>query len=108
MGAVVLDVLRQRAFSECRPLPVVFTGGERETFSVDRWHVPKRDLMQGLAVLLEGGGLQVEPRLLEGEALRREVRWEISDSGRDLFGGEKEHDDLVMAVALGVWWGRRR
>jgi len=36
------------------------------------------------------------------------VRWEISDSGRDLFGGEKEHDDLVMAVALGVWWGRRR
>ena len=66
--------------------------------------------MQGLAVLLEGSGLQVEPRLPEGEALRRElrqVRWEISDSGRDLFGGEKEHDDLVMAVALGVWWGRR-
>jgi len=40
--------------------------------------------MQGLAVLLEMGGLQVEPRLPEGEALRRElrpVRWEISASG---------------------------
>src|SRR5271165_7601889 len=68
------------------------------------------DLMQGLAVLLEMGGLQVEPRLPEGEALRRElrqVRWEISASGRDLFGGEKEHDDLAMAVAMGFWWGRR-
>jgi hypothetical protein len=110
VGAAVLDMLRQQSFSECRLVPVVFTGGERDTFSVDRWHVPKRDLMQGLAVLLEGSGLQVEPRLPEGEALRRElrqVRWEISDSGRDLFGGEKEHDDLVMAVALGVWWGRR-
>jgi hypothetical protein len=111
VGAAVLDMLRQQAFSECRLVPVVFTGGGRETFSVDRWHVPKRDLMQGLAVLLEGSGLQVEPRLPEGEALRRElrqVRLQISDGGRDLFGGEKEHDDLVMAVALGVWWGRRR
>jgi hypothetical protein len=43
--------------------------GERESFSVDRWHVPKRDLMQGLAVLFEGSGPQVEPRLPEGETL---------------------------------------
>ncbi len=110
VGAAVLDILRQRAFSECRLIPVVFTSGEQETFNFDRWHVPKRDLMQGLAVLLEMGGLQVEPRLPEGDALRRElrqVRWEISASGRDLFGGEKEHDDLAMAVAMGVWWGRR-
>jgi len=25
----VLDILRQRAFSECRLIPVVFIGGER-------------------------------------------------------------------------------
>ena len=105
-----MDMLRRRGFSECRVVPVVFTGGEREAFSVDRWHVPKRDLMQGLAVLLEMGGLQVEPRLAEAAALRRElqnVRWGVSGSGADLFASGAVHDDLVMAVALGVWWGRR-
>jgi len=29
VGAAVLDILRQRAFSECRLIPVVFIGGER-------------------------------------------------------------------------------
>jgi len=35
------------------------TGGERESFSIDRWHMPKRDLVEGLAVLLESSGLQI-------------------------------------------------
>ena len=93
VGAAVLDMVRHRGFGECRVIPVVFTGGERERWDVDRWHMPKRDLVEGLAVLLESSGLQVEPRLLFAEYLRRElqnVRWEISASGRDLFGGEKE------------------
>jgi hypothetical protein len=110
VGAAVLDMLRQRGFGECRVAPVMFTSGERETFSIDRWHVPKRDLVQGLAVLLEMGGLQVEPLLAEAAALRRELsnlRWGVSGSGADLFSGGRVHDDLVMAVALGVWWGRR-
>jgi hypothetical protein len=109
VGAAVLDMLRKRGFAECRVVPVMFTSGERETFNIDRWHVPKRDLVQGLAVLLEMGGLQVEPMLAEAGALRRElsnVRW-VSAGGADLFGGGRQHDDLVMALALGVWWGRR-
>jgi hypothetical protein len=110
VGAAVLDMLRKRGFGECRVVPVVFTGAERETYNIDRWHVPKRDLVQGLAVLLEMGGLQVEPLLAEAGALRRElsnVRWGVSAGGADLFGGGRRHDDLVMALALGVWWGRR-
>jgi len=110
VGAAVLDMLRQRGFGECRVIPVVFTGGERESFSIDRWHMPKRDLVEGLAVLLESSGLQIEPRLAFSDDLRRElqnVKWGISPSGKDTFAGEQEHDDLVIAVGLGVWWGRR-
>ena len=110
VGGAVLDMLRRKAHPRCRVIPVVFTSGERENFSIDRHYVPKRDLVQGLAILLETGALQIEPRLTESETLRRElknIRWSISPTGRDLFSGHQHHDDLVMAVALGSWWGRR-
>ena len=68
LGAAVLDMLRKRGFAECRVVPVMFTSGERETFNIDGWHVPKRDLVQGLAVLLEMGGLRLAGRIyLEGD-----------------------------------------
>jgi hypothetical protein len=104
-------MLRTKSFTHCRLIPVVFTTGERDTFATDRWHVPKRDLIQGLAILLESGNLLIEPRLPESAALRRELqnlRWQISPSGRDTFSGGREHDDLVMAVALGIWRGRKQ
>jgi hypothetical protein len=111
VGGAVLDMLRTKSFTHCRLIPVVFTSGERDSFATDRWHVPKRDLIQGLAILLESGNLLIEPRLPESAALRRELqnlRWQISPSGRDTFSGGREHDDLVMAVALGIWRGRKQ
>jgi len=103
VGSAVLDMLRSHSFTHCRLIPVVFTAGERDSFNIDRWHVPKRDLIQGLAILLESGNLLVEPRLPDSEALRRELqnlRW-------DTLSGATQHDDLVMALALGVWRGRK-
>jgi len=110
VGGAVLDMLRSQSYQHCRLIPVVFTSGERDSFNIDRWHVPKLDLIQGLAILLEGGNLLIEPRLPESDALRRELqnlRWNISPAGRDTFSGGPEHDDLVMALALGVWRGRK-
>jgi hypothetical protein len=110
VGGAVLDMLRSQSFTHCRLIPVVFTAGERDSFNVDRWHVPKRDLVQGLALVLESGSILVDPRLPEADALRRELqnlRWAISPSGRDTFSGGRDHDDLVMAVALGIWRGRK-
>ena len=110
VGAAVLDMLKQASWSHCRLFPVVFTAGERDTYHLDRWHVPKRDLIQGLSVVLESSGLLIEPRLPESDALRRElqnIRWDISPSGRDQFSGGREHDDLVIALTLGLWWSRK-
>lgn len=110
VGAAVLDMLKQESWSHCRLYPVVFTSGERESHHIDRWHVPKRDLVQGLSILLESGNLLIEPRLPESDALRRELqnlRWEISPSGKDLFNAGRSHDDLVMALSLGAWWSRK-
>ena len=108
VGGAVLDMLRDQSFTHCRFIPVVFTTGERASFSVDRWHVPKRDLVQALALVLESGSVLVDPRLPEADALRRELqnlRWAISPAGRDTFSGGSQHDDLAMAVALGIWRG---
>jgi len=103
VGGAVLDMMRRHSFTHCRLIPVVFTGGERESFNIDRYYVPKRDLIQSLAILLESGNLLIEPRLTESPTLRRElqnIRWDTSS-------GESEHDDLVMALSLGVWRGRK-
>src|SRR5437867_9477535 len=52
VGAPVLDMLR-RANLGCGIEPVVLTGGERESHGGGGWHVPKRDLITGLRVMLE-------------------------------------------------------
>src|SRR6266852_2957448 len=52
VGAPVLDLLR-RADLGCGIAPVILTGGERESRAGGLWHVPKRDLITGLQVMLE-------------------------------------------------------
>ena len=46
-----------------------------------------------------------------GDALVRELldfKREITKRGNAVFGGAREHDDLVVALALAVWWAERR
>jgi hypothetical protein len=63
-------------------------------------------------VLQQARRLKVAPalehaRTLGDELLKFEVK--ISDAGRDTYGTWREgaHDDLVLAVALALWWGER-
>lgn len=74
------------------------------------WHVPKRDLVSAVAVLLEQRRLQVADGLPEAAILRAELgnfRTKISKAGFDSYGAwrEGDHDDLVLAVALACWFG---
>ena len=52
VGQPVLDMLR-KANLGCSIAPVIMTGGERESHAGGLWHVPKRDLITGLQVMLE-------------------------------------------------------
>ena len=52
VGQPVLDMLR-KANLGCSIAPVIITGGERESHAGGLWHVPKRDLITGLQVMLE-------------------------------------------------------
>ncbi len=69
--------------------------------------------MTGLAAAVETGRLKVAKGLPYGDALVRELRAfkrTIASPRHASFAGAGEHDDLVIAVALVVWWraiGRR-
>jgi hypothetical protein len=83
---------------------VVFTAGDREVqpeFDV-HW-VPKRDLVTSLEVVPDC------PLAHELESELAAFDFSISARGHDTYEASSgSHDDLVMALALAVWWGERR
>jgi hypothetical protein len=70
--------------------------------------VPKRDLIVGLQVLLQQGGLRIAADLKDAPTLLAELmamQVKISAAGNEQLGAWREgtHDDLVFAVALAIW-----
>ena len=62
---------------------------------------------------MDQGELRIAEELEEGDTLleeMRSMRMSLGPTGRERFGATAagSHDDLVLAVALGVWWLRRR
>ena len=112
LGAPVVEMLRQAGL-ECQMWAVTITSGEKETQGAyGSWNVPKRDLIAGLQVLMEQDQLHVAKDLPEVGALVRElmdVRVTAREGGRSRVGadGRGQHDDLVMALALACWRGRK-
>lgn len=112
VGAPVVELLRS-ARLPCRLTAVTITGGDQAHGHGEDWHVPKRDLLAGVQVLLEGGQLKIHKTLGEAATLVREltdIRMHQRPSGRLGMGadGYGEHDDLALAVALACWRARRR
>ena len=111
LGTPVLDMMRAANLG-CEIVPVLLTGGERESCANGVWHVPKRDLITGLQAMLDKEELGLPSRLPAARDLAREIAGmdvKISDRGRVSYGRsrEGEHDDLVIATALACWRARR-
>jgi hypothetical protein len=106
VGRPVVDLLR-RGEMGCRLLPVTITSGETERYVDGYYRVPKRDLIVGLQVLLQTERLQIAGDLKEGAVLLKEMagmRVEVKLRNEEFEAWrEGEHDDLVLAVALGCW-----
>ena len=104
VGRPVVDQLRATGLD---PIAVTITAGKETVCNGGGWHVPKKELVRSLAVAIEGGRLRVAKRIPDAAALVRELKAfvaTIGDAGRTRFAGQAEHDDLVVAVALAVWW----
>jgi len=118
VGRPVVDMMDQRKPGWQWPVPVTITGGDEVQGASRGWRVPKRDLAGRLQVLLQSKRLKIAEELPLAEVLMRELlafRVKINiATGHDSYEAwrERDHDDLVLAVALAVWrkpcWGHPR
>jgi hypothetical protein len=86
---------------------VVITGGREAKRHGPGWSVPKGDLVSKLQALFHAGELRIAASLPDAAVLMRELqdfRVRYSDAGNATFSArEGAHDDLVLALALGVF-----
>lgn len=110
VGRAVVDMLYQSAGWV---VPVTITAGHAVTRVEDgSWHVPKKELVTCLQVVMQARRLQIARRLPDAALLVRELQnfqVKITAAANETFGAwrEGQHDDLVLAVALACWWGER-
>jgi hypothetical protein len=109
LGAPVYDLLNEAGLS---PVGITITAGRRVTGRPRLLGVPKRDLVSVLLVLLQAGALKIASELPHAATLARELqtmRRHVTAAGNDQYGAaEGEHDDLVMGLAIAVWFAENR
>jgi hypothetical protein len=91
-----------------KPTRVTITAGIEQTCSgLNSWHVSKQILISTLDARLHTGELRFAAELLEAGAMQEELkdfRRKVSAAGRYQFEARVgKHDDLVLAVAIGLW-----
>jgi hypothetical protein len=108
VGAAVGDLLAEAV---ARPVGITISGGDRAHGGGRAWSVPKRDLTGVLLRLFQTGRLRIAERLRLAPVLVSELdnfKMKVNlATGRDSYAAwrEGQHDDLVLACALGCWWG---
>jgi hypothetical protein len=111
VGRAVVDLLRA-AELPAMLVPITITAGHAAAREKDGYHVAKKHLAGVLQVLLQQQRLKVS-ELPEREVLLREMRAfrvkVAAATGHETFEAwrERDHDDLVLSVALACWLAER-
>jgi hypothetical protein len=107
VGRAVVDMARERGL---KPVALEITAGMDVTQGQGCLRVPKRQLVSVGQVQLQTDRLQISNKLrhartLVDELLRFKVKIDPI-TAHDSYGTwrEGEHDDLVLAVLLALWW----
>jgi hypothetical protein len=108
VGRAVVDLLRQSLAGQVRPITI--TAGHAVHWDGSSTHVPKRELVGAVQVLLQTRRLQISAKLRLAEVLKTEMqnfRVRIVASAKEVFGADRagQHDDLMLALALAAWVG---
>jgi hypothetical protein len=108
-GRPVVDMLRQAGLVL---LAVSIHGGDNVSFQQMDYRTPKRDLVGAVQVLLQQERLQIAEALpltpiLTSELQAFRVKIDpLTTHDSYSFWRERDHDDLVLALALACWWGQ--
>lgn len=108
VGVPVRDMFKKE-LPDARILPVLIHGGDNELFHNGFYRVPKRELVSRAVKLLQRRELNVAPSLEYAQTLIEELRafrLKINiNTGHDSYEAwrERDHDDLVLALCIGLW-----
>lgn len=111
VGRPVVDMFRADG---CTPTPVMITGGTHAHRDDNGyWLVPKKELVSAVQVGLQTGTLKIARSLERAQMLAQELtqfQTKITTAANDIYGAwrEGQHDDMVLALALALWYAPRR
>jgi hypothetical protein len=112
-GRGPVDMFRGASLPVLQLVAVNITGGFKAGFEGGYHTVPKKDLVGAVQSALQGRRLRIARRLREAATLTRELtafRVKVNvATGNESFEAwrERDHDDMVLALALALWWGER-
>jgi hypothetical protein len=110
VGAAVLEIIAA-ARPDCRRVPVLITAGHQVNHEADGWHVPKKELVSALQVLLQTRRLKVAKLPLRDVLLKEleNFKVKVTAAANETFEAwrERDNDDLVLATALAAWLAER-
>jgi hypothetical protein len=110
-GRPVVDLFKA---ADCKPIGVMITGGNHATQDPETsyWHIPKKELVSTVQVALQSSALHIARALPEAATLTEELvnfQAKITTAANEQDGEWRsgKHDDLVLALALALFWSMR-
>lgn len=109
VGRPIIDMLHA---ARLEALGVTITGGTGVSMQPGVYAVGKKNLISRLQMLLQSRRLKFAEGLPDAKVLIGELQnyqMKVTESANETFNArEGQHDDLVLAVALGVWMPYRQ
>lgn len=113
VGAGVVEIIRL-AKPDAIIKPILITGGNRSIRQGDTWNVPKMELVAAVTSAIESGRLEIPMMNHDAKVMSEELkafRSKVTAAGNKTAAADwrsKQHDDLVLAIALAIFLGDQR
>jgi hypothetical protein len=106
VGVAVTDIMKAKGMS---PKAIMITAGNAITREGSTIHVSKARMIGKFIGAFDAGKVHINPGMAIWPKVQRELlafRAELTAQGNARFEAEEgENDDMVMALAQGVWYG---
>ena len=109
VGAQVVDMFRK---ANLNPAWVLIHGGATESCAGRTYNVPKRNLVGVVQVPHQNKRLQIADNPLREILVQELLNFKVKidpETAHDSYSAwrENDHDDLVLATALAIWWAEQ-